>query len=71
MAQLMHYNFASTKSAKLTIRKLEESISNLFGLIDVTYRKILRRMERIEDLPPHKQTLILKTIDTLPKGATA
>ena len=36
-----------------------------------TSRKVIRRMERIEDLPPAKQTLILKTIDTLIKGATA
>lgn len=41
------------------------------GAVPVPRRKVLRRMERIEDLPPHKQTLILKTIDTLLKGATA
>ena len=36
-----------------------------------TSRKVLRRMEKIEDLPPHKQTLILKAIDTLIKGTNA
>lgn len=56
---------------------LEVSADELLGLRDLpkngkkTSRKVLRRMERIEDLPPHQQTLILKTIDTLLKGATA
>ena len=56
---------------------LEVSADELLGLKDLpkngkkTSRKVLRRMERIEDLPPHKQTLILKTLDTLLKGATA
>jgi hypothetical protein len=58
-------------------RALRVSADELLGLEGLpkngrkTSRKVLRRMEKIEDLPPHKQTLILKTIDTLIKGANA
>lgn len=32
-------------------------------------RKVLRRLEQIESLPPVKQTALLRTIDTFLKGA--
>jgi transcriptional regulator with XRE-family HTH domain len=32
-------------------------------------RKVLRRLEQIEELPPVKQTALLRTIDTFLKGA--
>jgi hypothetical protein len=31
-------------------------------------RKVLRRLESIEDLPAHQQQTVLKTIDTMLKG---
>lgn len=34
-------------------------------------RKVLRRLERIEALPPHQQATLLKTIDTFLRGAGA
>lgn len=34
-------------------------------------RKVLRRLERIESLPPHQQSTLLKTIDTFLRGAGA
>jgi hypothetical protein len=30
---------------------------------------VLRRLEKIEKLPPHQQNTLLKTIDTFLKGA--
>lgn len=32
-------------------------------------RKVLRRLEKIEALPTHQQTVLLKTIDTFIKAA--
>jgi transcriptional regulator with XRE-family HTH domain len=32
-------------------------------------RRVLRRLEKIEDLPTHQQTVLLKTIDTFIKAA--
>lgn len=32
-------------------------------------RKVLRRLEKIEDLPTHQQAVLLKTIDTFIKAA--
>ncbi len=32
-------------------------------------RKVQRRLEKIEELPPHQQATLLKTIDTFLKGA--
>jgi transcriptional regulator with XRE-family HTH domain len=34
-------------------------------------RRVLRRLERIEALPPHQQSTLLKTIDTFLRGASA
>ena len=33
--------------------------------------RVLRRLEKIEQLPAHQQTTLLKTIDTFLRGATA
>jgi hypothetical protein len=33
--------------------------------------RVLRRLEKIEKLPPHQQSTLLKTIDTFLKGAVA
>jgi transcriptional regulator with XRE-family HTH domain len=33
--------------------------------------RVLRRLEKIEKLPPHQQSTLLKTIDTFLKGAAA
>jgi transcriptional regulator with XRE-family HTH domain len=32
--------------------------------------RVLRRLEKIEKLPPHQQSTLLKTIDTFLRGAT-
>ena len=32
-------------------------------------RRVLRRLEKIEDLPTHQQAVLLKTIDTFIKAA--
>jgi len=34
-------------------------------------RKVLRRLEKFEALPPHQQATLLKTIDTFLRGAGA
>jgi transcriptional regulator with XRE-family HTH domain len=54
---------------------LEISTDELLGLKEKpkngkkTSRRVLRRLEKIEELPAHQQTILLKTIDTFLKGA--
>ena len=63
---------------------LEVSTDELLGLLSMTSngkmqtknaakktsRRVLRRLEKIQSLPPHQQTVLLKTIDTFIKAAS-
>ena len=54
---------------------LEVTADELLGLVQTPKngtkpsRKVLRRLEKIEQLPPAQQTTLLRTIDTFLKGA--
>src|ERR1051325_11263042 len=54
---------------------LEVTADELLGIVELKppgkkpSRKILRRLEEIDSLRPHQQTILLKTIDTFLRGA--
>ncbi len=57
-------------------RALEISADELLGMKSAktngagkTSRRVLRRAERIEELPPQQQSTLLRTIDTFLKAA--
>jgi transcriptional regulator with XRE-family HTH domain len=56
-------------------KALEISADELLGLTNAKDRgngaslKLMRRMKKIEDLPPAQQKILLRTIDTFLKGA--
>jgi hypothetical protein len=64
----MILRFAS--ALEITTDELLQSSTSQHPLRRRPSLRVLRRLEKIEKLPPHQQSTLLKTIDTFLRGAT-